>query len=218
MLDDLKRLFRQSLEAFRSEMSANEPEDQVSALLTAMRRELVAAKAAIPEYAREIERVRQELDGERQLIAQCERRATMADRIGDAETARVAREFAARHAGKVAVLEQKLAAAEAELTLRRAEAEEMTVRYKEADANRFGLVAQIRLASARGRMRSAGAGSVGFEEFDRMADRVSRDADELDARIDLDQEIGGSTPPPPPPADDVEERLRELKRRMGKKE
>lgn len=218
MLDDIRRLFRESIEAFLSEANSRDPEDQVSALLTAMRRELVAAKAAIPEYAREIERVREELGRERELVSLCERRATMAEKIGDAETVRVAREFGARHAARVTVLEQKLAAAEAELSLHRAEADEMSARYKEADTNRFGLVAQIRLANTRGRTGAADAGG-GFSDFDRMAERITRDADTLDARIDIDNAMGGgSSGPPPPPPDDVEARLRELKRRMGKRD
>ncbi len=216
MLNDIRRVFRQSIEAFRSELSSNDPEDQVASLLSAMRKELVATRASLPGLADDIASVKAELDQEKTLVAQCERRAMMAERIGDAETARIATEFAARHAGKAAVLEQKLAAAEAELELRRREADEMTVRYKEADANRFALLAQVRTAGARQRMREATASDAGaFADFDRMREKVEGDASYVDARIELDEEVGGGGPARPR-ASDVEERLRELKRRMGR--
>jgi phage shock protein A len=216
MLNDIRRVFRQSIEAFRNELSSDDPEDQVAALLSAMRRELVATRAALPELSDDIVRVKAELDRERDLLTQCERRAQMAERIGDAETVRVAKEFAERHAGKVDVLEQKLTAAQAELEFRRKEADEMTVRYKEADANRFALLAQLRTAGARRRMRDVTDTDNGsFADFDRMRQKVEQDASYIDAGIELDEEIGGGGPARPA-APDVEERLRELKRRMGR--
>jgi phage shock protein A len=216
MLDDIRRIFRKSIEAFRQELGTREPEDQVAELLAAMRRELVAARAAIPEYEAEVERARREVAREREQLALCERRGSMATRIGDEETARVAREFADRHRERIGVLEQKVAAADAELTLRRSEADEMKRRYQDADANRFAILAQVRRAAAASRMRSAADGETGpFSDFDRMRDRVERDAGFADALEELDE-------PSMPPRDArleqdaVEERLRELKRRMGK--
>jgi phage shock protein A len=216
MLDDIRRLFRQSVQAFRDELSHRDPEDQVAELLTAMRKELVATRAAIPEGEAHLARVRADLERERELLAQCERRRDLAKRIHDRETVQVAEEFAARHRDRVGVFEQKVAAAEADLELLRREAAAMKARYQEADANRFALLAQLRMAGTRERMRSALGDEIGpFADLERMRQTVEDRAGYADALRELD----GS---PPPPVDRegerlrVEKRLEELKRRMGR--
>lgn len=213
MLNEIRQLFRQSVEAFRREASVREPEDQVTELLSAMRRELVAARAALPEYDAVASRARADLASERDALAQCERRGAMASRIGDGETARVAEEFAARHRERIAILAPKAEAAEAEAVLRRREADEMVRRYREADANRFALLAQLRQAGAASRMRERmGPDARPFDDLSRMEDRVVGDA----ALADALEELGGiEERPTASRPDTVEERLRELKRRMG---
>lgn len=184
MISDLGRLFRESLAAFQAELGKREPEDEVAALLSAMRSELVEARAAIPDHRRALEQAETSLTEERELIVRCERREAAAVRIGDHETARIASDFAGRHRARAGVLEQKVLALRAELDLRSREADEMMKRFRDADANRFALVAELRTARARGRMSSL---------------------------------LGEDEPPPPgPSAADVDDRLRDLKRRMGR--
>lgn len=214
MLDDLRRIFRQSVDAFRSELRLGAPEDQVAEILTAMRKEMVAVRGVISALENDALRTHEELGRERDALSQCERRGAMAKSIGDHETVRVAEEFAVRHREKVRILEQKKVSLEQEIVLRKSESEEMTVKYREADANRFVLLAQLRQAAAR-EMRSAPPPDEPdpFTEFARMEGRVASTADYIRALDELDDS------PPPPPAPDpavVEARLRELKRRMGK--
>lgn len=206
MLDDLKNLFSRTWETFRTEAGRRDPEDQVVELLSAMRREMVEARASLSLYEEAHRRAATELERERKALVDCERRGAMAERIGDAETVRIAAEFAARHRSRVSVLEEKGRAAKAEWDLRTREAEEMTRQYKEADANRFGLLAQMRATQARGTIRSA-LGDEPRDAFARAAERV--DADVAYSEI-LEEGV-----PPRPPRPDVEEQLRELKRRLG---
>lgn len=212
MFDELKKLFSRAWDDFHAELSRREPEDRVAELLTAMRREMVEARATLPALDESLARIRQELERERGALRDCRRRHELAERIGDAETVRVAEEFAARHARRVEVLEERLRAEEAERELRREEVERMSREYRKAEANRFAMVARIRAAGAEGRMRGAGGA---FDELDRISEDLGRGAayaEALDELSDLD-----SPPPPPrPSADDMEERLRELKRRMGR--
>lgn len=215
MFRELQNVFRQSLAAFRAELSKREPEDQVAELLSAMRREMTAARAALPLLEQEANRARAELERERALLEQCERRRDLADRIGDAETARVAREFADRHRERAEVLRHKAEATAAEWALRRREAEEMMRRYQEADANRFAMVAELRRSGAHQRIRSALDAEEGpFADFARMEDAVAGHAAHADAVqevADLDRDPStGSSPA------ELDERLRELKRRMGR--
>ena len=214
MLNEILSVFKRSVAAFREELSTREPEDQVAELLAAMRKELVAARAAIPEFEADLARTRADLAAERDALAQCERRRDLATRIGDTETVRIAEEFAGKHRVRIDVLVQKVIAAEAELDLQRREAEEMKKRYQEADANRFALLAQIRRTSTTERMRQSTSGEGVFADWSRMEERVEQEISFVEAL----EEVEGR-PPPPPRRDDpaaVEERLRELKRRMGR--
>jgi phage shock protein A len=213
MLDDLKRVFRDSWNSFAAEAGRRDPEDRVAELLSAMRQEMVHARAALPEYETHWRRSQAELDRERRHLDDCVRRATLAERIGDAETVRLANEYADRHRARVEVLEAKVKAAEAEHALRTRESQEMTRRYKEADANRFGLLAELRRQGAARTLRGhlGHDAGLGDDEFDRVADRIADDA----AYAEALEEMSDEPPPPPRGGGDVEDRLAELKRRMG---
>ena len=210
MLDDLKHLFAQTWSAFLEEAGRREPEDQVAELLSAMRREMVEARSNLPLYEKNVQGATAELERERRSLDDAVRRGGMAERIGDAETVRVAKEFAERHRQRVAVLEEKLRAAQAELQLRRAESEQMMQRYKEADANRFILVSEIRRRGAHARLDAANGAADPLDPMSRMEDRVATESAYADALDDLADD---ATPPPPRPS--VEDQLAELKRRMG---
>jgi phage shock protein A len=213
MLDDIKKVFADAWTAFHAEATRQDPEDQVANLLLAMRSEMVAARADLPVYDRNATQAAAELERERGLLADCVRRQQLAERIGDAETVQVAAEFAAKHQARVAVLEAKAAAAVAERDLRRGEAEEMMRRYKHADTNRFALLAEIRARQAGRTIGGAmGTGTPLGDDFDRHASRL----DEKAAYADAMDELDGTPPPSHAPVDDVDDRLAELKRRMGR--
>ncbi|HEV2146862.1 MAG TPA: hypothetical protein VGR37_05555, partial [Longimicrobiaceae bacterium] len=131
-----------------------------------------------------------------------------------AETVRVADEFAAKHRERIAVLEEKVRVAEAERDLRRREVAEMSRQYKEADANRFAMVARLRTARAQGRMGAGPDAGFAFDGLDRAAEEIGRRTAHAEAMEEL-ADLDAPPPPPRPSAADVEDRLRELKRRMG---
>ncbi|HET7321855.1 MAG TPA: hypothetical protein VFI96_05110, partial [Longimicrobiaceae bacterium] len=141
-------------------------------------------------------------------------RGELAARIGDEETVRVAEEWTVRHTERVAVLEQKVSAQEAELERRTREAEEMKRRYHEADANRMLLLAELKRGAARERVHGIGE-RLGRSEDDwaRMEEKIHSTQGYADALEELEEEPG---PPPGGGAAEVEDRLRELKRRMGR--
>ena len=208
MLDDLRTLFSRTWTSFLAEAGRREPEDEVSELLAAMRREMVRARADLPLYEKHHQAAIADLDRERRALDDAVRRGGMAERIHDTETVRVAAEFAERHRRHVAVLEEKARAARAEWDLRQREAEEMMRRFKEADSNRFLLVAELRRRGAHARLDAAIP-----DDLERMEERVARESAYADALGDLAGDPASA--PPPPRAPDVEDQLRELKRRMG---
>jgi hypothetical protein len=208
MLDDLKRLFVQAWSSFLEEVGRREPEDQVAGLLGAMRREMVDARATLPLLEQAYQAAEGSLAEERRRLDDTVRRGALAERIQDAETVRVAKEFEEKHRRRVQVLEDKARAARAEWELKQEEAREMMVRYKEADANRFVLLSELRRQGARGRIEGSGTPLDGFA---RAEERIEQDVAYGDA---LD-ELSDRPPPRSSPAEGVDERLAELKRRMG---
>lgn len=218
MINDLKRLFSRTWDTFVTELGRREPEDEVVGLLSAMRREMVDARAGLPLYDDHQRAAEAELVREQRALEDAVRRGGLAQKINDAETVRVAAEFADRHRKRVAVLEEKVRAARAERDLRAQEVDDMMRRYKEADANRFVLLNEVRRARSQQRMGGI-ADAQTFDDFDRAAEKMESEiayGEALDELSGLDP-----TPPPPPPSqtsihDDVEARLQELKRRMGR--
>ena len=94
---------------------------------------IAAARAEIVTLERDQAAAQGRLETETDAAAVCERRRDQAQRIGDADTARIAGAFARRHAMRAAVLRRKCAVLEEELTLARATLVEL-LDYARVDA------------------------------------------------------------------------------------
>jgi len=101
-----------------------------------MREAVIEAKVGVREIREALARTEAELAGERQRLADAERRGRLAGEIQDQETVDVARRFAARHAERVAVMERKLAAQRDELALAERELGEMQAQLERAARER----------------------------------------------------------------------------------
>lgn len=222
MFESLRAAFREAIRNFRHELHRDEVPELVDNLVSGMRQEAAQAKARMRELESGIQRARAEAAREAQEVDTCHRRERMARNIGDEETARIAAEFRVKHERRRQVLEEKAVALEKELQLRRVEVDEMIGKIREAEKSRDGLAASVGRTQAKESVR---AGDALFDELDRMAEQIGggrserRSADdvldeldrELDAKI-YDDEL---TPPPDRGAE-VDEKLAELKRRMGR--
>jgi hypothetical protein len=154
-----------------------------------MREAVVAARAALSRMQEQLRVAEQELAGERQQLADAERRGKLAAEIGDQETVAVAERFAAKHAERVAVLERKVAVQRDETVMVERELADMTEQLKTAQSGRVGRDATDHAASAR-------AGMAGLDQEDElMKSRLDRAAREAAA----------------------EEQLQALKKKMGKR-
>jgi phage shock protein A len=216
MFDNLRNAFREAVENFNKELARDQVPEAVDSLLAGMRAEVVEAQARVRELEGQITRATAEAEREKSEAAVARRRGKMAEDIGDAETAKVAGEYAAAREERQQVLEQKAAAMKQELAIRTREVEEMLVKVKEAQASRDGLAATAGRTGAR---ESLHAADDLFSELDRMAEKIGNE----DARAQAEEEFAdldlGSDPdfaPPPPPSVDLDARLEELKRRMGR--
>ena len=108
---------------------ASSPEGR-NAALGLMREALVEAKVGVSQLRTALERTREQLAREREELETVRRRRRLAAQINDVETVNVAERFERRHAERVAVLERKLAAQEAELQLAEREVAEMVGQFK----------------------------------------------------------------------------------------
>ena len=176
-------------------------------MLAQMRETLVRARLGLEDLQGGISQTRVRLAEERRELETVQRRRQLADRIGDHETAEIAARFERQHADRVAVLERKLEAQQAEVDLLEREVREMSAEFKAAHAG----VDPSRVAGPTTAQRDAehekaaqaevdealgtrdGSGVLG-EELDAMRRRAEREARAASA----------------------EEKLAELKRRMGR--
>ncbi|HEX6307374.1 MAG TPA: hypothetical protein VFZ69_04245 [Longimicrobiales bacterium] len=109
MFEEWKQAWRQAVDNFQREVAGVGPPR-----IRAMERELTSAAGALGRLDDEIRRVRLELDRERHEEHVCRRREALARGVGDDETARIADEYAQRHAERAAVLDRKIAVLEDE--------------------------------------------------------------------------------------------------------
>lgn len=216
MFDNLRNAFREALDNFNKELNRDQIPEAVDSLLAGMRAEVADAQARVRELEAQITRATAEAEREKSEAATARRRGKMAEDIGDAETAKVAGEYAAGREERQRVLEQKAAAMKEELAIRTREVQEMLDKVKEAQASRDGLTASAGRTQAR---ESLHAADDLFSELDRMAEKIghedarARAAEELG---DLDLDADPDFAPPPPPELDLDARLEELKRKMGR--
>jgi hypothetical protein len=207
MFESLREAFSRALENFQSELNRDRIPDAADRLLRAMKAELVELEKQSAELEVELSEVAEEAANERRAAETCLRREEMAAKIGDQDTASVAREFAGKHLQRHEILSDKSSVLSRELEERRGNLEELVRQFKEARLRRESLSATQGLAGARDAMQEAGDL---FEEMDRMAERVSdTDAQAEAARsLDLDAQPGHTE------SLDLDARLDALKQRM----
>jgi hypothetical protein len=167
------------------------------AVISGMKQALVLAKLGVEDLDKGVAVTRRKLETERLGHETAARRKGLAATIEDAETVAIAGKFEGQHAERIAVLERKLEAQEAEAALARRDYDEMLVQLKAA---------------------SAGTGSVGAGAASAGSTREPTDEelglpDEAKLRAELDSMRRARARE----EKDAEAtaRLEELKRRMG---
>lgn len=182
--------FRQTL---RDLMDRATPPEERRAGLARMKETLVTARMGVEDLRDGVAVTRKRLDAERRELETMRRRKGYAQGINDGETVALAEKYEAHHAERVAVLERKLEAQEAELAIAERDVTQMTAELKQAMLGVPGAPSVSDAAAA---------------EVDAALDESSNIASELDAmgraRARSEREAA------------AEQRLAELKRRMGK--
>jgi phage shock protein A len=217
MFENLRHAFKEAVDNFKEELNRDDVPDVVDGLLRQMQEEVTDAQAQTRTLEEQIKKALQLAELEGKEVATCRRRESMAQKIGDEETARVAAEYAEKHEKKKKIQEQKALALRAELELKRGEVQDMMAQFKEAKAKREALTATTGRAEARSSMTEA---DELFAQLDRMAEKIEGVDHQREAEEELlaDLDALGSSPPPRGLSreEEAEAKLRELKRRMGK--
>jgi phage shock protein A len=215
MFENLRDAFREAIDNFKDEINRDQVPETVDKLLLGMRNEVADAKVRIKELEDLIARADAEAAREKAEATTARRRGEMAGKIGDEETVEVAAQYADKHEERQRLLEEKAEALRKEHAHREKEVTEMLAKVKEAQASRDSLTATAGRKDAR---QSISAADDLFSELDRMAEKIGDEDARAQAAESLDDiELAGDDFEPPPREEvDVDERLEELKRRMGK--
>src|SRR6187401_2502716 len=98
MFDNLRDAFREAVENFKHELNRNDDvPPTVDRLLLAMHQELAQARELVSALEKQIADAQAQVGRDRDEEGTCRRRAEMATRVGDEETARIALEYAVRY-------------------------------------------------------------------------------------------------------------------------
>lgn len=190
-------MFEHIREALRDLWRGSSTPEERRDALHQMRETLVRARLGLDDLRAGISATRVQLGAANQELATVRRRKALAAGINDAETVTVAERFERQYAEKVEVLERKLSAQEAELQLVEREVEEMTAEFKAAHAG-VGSSPLSGGAAARAAMAEADAAAGNDEGLRQDLDALGREQARAAREADAD------------------ERLAELKRRMGR--
>ncbi|MDA1082083.1 MAG: hypothetical protein O2973_10480 [Gemmatimonadetes bacterium] len=104
------------------------------AVIADMKRALVSAKMGIGDLQEGVEVTRRRLETEQSQLAIVQRRKALAESVPDAETVALAEKYEQQHSERIAVLERKLEAQEAEAALAERDYDEMLKQLKAASA------------------------------------------------------------------------------------
>ena len=127
-------MFEDIRQAFHDLLHGNVAPGERRALLQEMRDTLVRARMAVDDLRAGLATTEARLARERTELQTVQRRKSLAEGIGDAETVSVAARFEAHHLERVALYEKKMEVERGELALVEREVEEMTAQFKAAQA------------------------------------------------------------------------------------
>lgn len=120
------------LDRFLREHTSSDPRGYAAGL----REALLEAKVGLTTMREALTASERELEAERKLLEDAERRGRLAATVPDAETVALAERFAERHRSRIEVLTRKIAVQHDELALAQREIEEMSNQYRAAAGGR----------------------------------------------------------------------------------
>lgn len=175
-------MFERLRETMREAMGRASSPGEGRAALALMRQAVVEAKVAVSQVRAALAESRAVLERERADLVTVQRRKGLAAEIRDEETVRVAERFEHRHTARIAVLERKISAQEAELALGEREVEEMTTQLRAVasgvdPAAAHAATAGLDAAAAAAAPPPDEALNADLDALRRRSERAARDAE-----------------------------------------
>lgn len=188
-------MFKRLRERLEAALAAATPAEHPREAVGRMRAALIDMRAAIEPMRRALAESLKLREAAQAELATAERRRGQAAEIADAETVTIAEKYAAKLKERLAVLEQKIAAQQAELNLAEQDLAEANTEFAAA-AKRQG--ADVAADSAEAAWRELGRSGMDRPDLDLEQEMLKTRMDR--ARIESEADA----------------KLEELKRRMGK--
>ncbi len=188
-------MFERLRAALQAALEAATPPPDLREIAGQMQEAVIQAKAGVGAMRDALAQAERELAHARQEVETTARRRELAAGIQDAETVEVAGKYLARQQERAAVLEKKVAAQREELALAERDLAEMHAQLVEATKHRAGHEAD--------RTRDAAWASLGQAGMDRP-------------EVDLEQELLRSQMDRAAREAAADQKLEELKKKMGK--
>lgn len=126
-------MFERLRAAVNAALDAATPPPDWRELRGQLHRAAVEGRAAVLQLRDALARTERDLALERKALEDARRRGAMAVDVGDAETGDVAERFVQRHTERTEVLEQKLGAQRAELTLLERDVDELVAKLRDLE-------------------------------------------------------------------------------------
>lgn len=126
-------MFERLRAAVNAALDAATPPPNWRDLRNELYRAAVEGRAALLQLRDAFAKSERELASERRQLDDARRRGALAADVGDAETVGVAERFTARHGERVTMLEQKVAAQQAELALTERDVDEVVQRLRDLE-------------------------------------------------------------------------------------
>jgi hypothetical protein len=108
MFEEWRRVWRETVENFQQQLEEGDESAPAGSRESAMRHDVGSARAELKKLEADVARAERLAKEERTSENDCNRRRTLAEKINDPETARLAAEFAERHAARAVILERKV--------------------------------------------------------------------------------------------------------------
>jgi hypothetical protein len=166
-------VFERLRAAVNAALDAATPPPDWRDLRNELQRAAVEGRAAMLQLQDALAKAERELAAERRQRDDAQRRGALAAGVGDAETVAVAERFTQRHQERVAMLEQKIAAQQAELGLLERDVNEVVQRIRDLE---------LRAGMPADGSRVQPPVDVDDQELGARLDRAGREA-EAEARL-----------------------------------
>jgi hypothetical protein len=189
-------MFDQLLDAMRGLSDRSAP-DERRRVATAMKEALVHHKLGLQDLRAAVAATERRVEQEREELATVERRMGLAAQINDQETVAIAERFRVQHAERLSVMEMKLMSQQQELQLGERELEEMTNQMRRA-------MSGLPINGAPSAEQQAAREVEDALSSDGLSSSAPAAAPEMSRLSRAEKEAA------------AEDRLAELKRRMGK--